>query len=91
MRNNYSKGVWDVRMTSEEKFYQYIMEHYSLNDGEARIARNIIKFIWSRTNWGIGYQSHSILEMLDGIGLTEAEILHFLQDKEGKPDKHKEF
>lgn len=78
-------------MESAERFYEYIKEHFTLDGHEAVIIHNIIKFVWTRTNWGIGYQSHAILEMMDGIGLTEAEILHFLQDKEGRPDPHKEY
>ena len=78
-------------MESAERFFEYVKNQAKLEGREATIVHNVIKFVWSRNNWGIGYQSHTLLEMLSGLNLTEAEIIHFLQDQNGTPAAHKEF
>ncbi len=68
-------------MTPAEKFYEHLNTQYNFAGLEKTVIHDVIKFVFEKDNWGISFKTHILLQMLQSLNITEADIIHFLIDE----------
>lgn len=61
----------------KEKFFQYILDNFTIDNDGIRIIDNIINWVWTQT-MDKEDTVRTLLFLLDGIGIEREEIEQFV-------------
>ena len=75
-------------MTPAENFYEHLNAQYKFAGFEKTVIHDVIKFVFEKDNWGISFKTHILLQMLQSLNITEADIIHFLIDENDDIDNN---
>lgn len=64
-------------MNKKDKFFEYILENFTIDNDGRRLISNILDWIWMQS-MNKEDSINCLMLLLDGIGLTEDEISQFI-------------
>ena len=67
-------------MNKKDKFFEYILENFTIDNDGRRLISNILDWIWMQS-MDKEDSINCLMLLLDGVGLTEDEISQFINQE----------